>query len=160
MTLSIRKQSTSGRKITFFGGRNFPFHTSEKNVDSSFNVEEIICPHCWLIWKQICCEKDKESQNSWGWKWKGPLEDVTLSNLLAQAGLLRAGCSAQCPDEYHTCRSLQNLPEELVPKSVPLSVPDVQKEAPLFPFVLTASNPQSHKQSCHNRREYNYYFFL
>lgn len=60
---SIRKESTSRRKTTFFWGRNFPFHASEKKADSFSNVEEIICHHCWLLWKQVCCEKDKESQN-------------------------------------------------------------------------------------------------
>lgn len=115
---SIRKESTSGRKRTFFGGRNFPFHASKKNVDSFFNVEEIICHHCRLLWKQVCCEKDKritESQNSWGWEGK-----VILSNPSAQARLPRAGCSAQCPDEmYLQGGRLPNLPGQRVPKCSP-----------------------------------------
>lgn len=51
--------------------------------------------------------------------WKRPLEAVILSNLLAQAGLPRAGCSALCPDEYLQHGRLQHLPGQLVPTCSP-----------------------------------------
>lgn len=51
--------------------------------------------------------------------WKRPLEAVILSNLLAQAGLPRAGCSALCPDECLQHGRLQHLPGQLVPMCSP-----------------------------------------
>lgn len=59
----LEKKALLEEREHFFGGRNFPFHASNKNVDSFFNAEEIIRHHCQLLWKQVCCEKDKESQN-------------------------------------------------------------------------------------------------
>lgn len=106
----LEKKALLEEREHFFGGRNFPFHASNKNVDSFFNVEEIIRHHCQLLWKQVCW-----SQKSWGWKRK-----VILSNPFAQARLPRAGCSAQCPDElYLQGGRLPNLPGQPVPKCSP-----------------------------------------